>query len=215
MDPFLFLLWRFYYFFRDPERRTPEGRVIVSPADGRILYAREIQSRADLFPVKQNVPVQLNEWDDEDPSFFKGNLIGIYMTPVSVHVNRSPISGKIRRIIDRPAINENLSMARTFIRLVWDMMPFEEKSDYINRNARNILIIDGDISLAVIRIADRYVNQIDCFVSEGDIIEKGSRIGMIRMGSQCDLFIPSKYRITMNCKPRDKVTGGETILAYF
>jgi len=216
LDPFSFLFWRFYYFFRDPKRKAPEGRVIVSPADGYILYIRKIEAGTMPFPVKKGVSITLDEWPDEIMRLNqKGILIGIYMAPWSVHFNRAPVSGRVTEVISRPAKHQNLSMARALMRLTWDMKPYEEAREYISQNARNTVVFQGEFPAVMVQIADRYVDQIDCFVSPGDQVQAGEKVGMIRMGSQVDLFIPNLPTITLNCKVRDKVAAGTTILGTY
>jgi phosphatidylserine decarboxylase len=216
MDPFSFLYWRFYYFFRDPPRRTPPGRVIVAPADGYVIYVTEIAEGHGPLPVKKGIPLDLKELAGKEESFRQGGtLIGIYMTPTSVHYNRAPAGGRVAWIAGKPAEGENRSMAKTLMRLVWKMPPYEKDSDYITANARNSVLIEGDLPLLVVQIADRYVSRIDCFVREGETVAAGQKIGMIRMGSQCDLFIPKSSGVEILCRPGERVLAGETILARY
>lgn len=215
MDPISFLVWRFFYFFRDPVRRPPSGRSVVSPADGRVLYVRKVEAGTLPNPVKGGVAVPLDDWLGTVPPECGGTLIGIYMTPLSVHYNRAPLAGSIAAIAARPALGENLSMARVFMRLAWRMPPYEEDCHHILQNARNTIVIAGDFPVVVIQMADRFVNQVDCFVEPGQQVEKGDKIGLIRMGSQCDLFIPASAGITVKCTPADPVLAGETILAVY
>jgi phosphatidylserine decarboxylase len=215
MDPISFLAWRFWYFFRNPTRRAPPGRNVVSPADGRVLYVREFQPGELPSPTKAGVVIPIDDWPEAVQAAEGGSLIGIYMTPLSVHYNRAPIAGRIAGVVARPAEHENLSMVRAFIRLAWDMRPFEEESRHILQNARNTVVIAGDFPVVVIQMADRFVNQVDCFVAAGQEVEKGERIGLIRMGSQCDLFIPRRAAAKIACKPGDRVRAGETILGTY
>jgi phosphatidylserine decarboxylase len=216
-DPVSFLFWRFYYFFRDPKRVAPPGRVIVSPADGCLLYVKEIKGGVVPSPVKEGVAIPLEEWFGNVPFTGEGTLIGIYMTPISVHYNRAPIAGTIKKVVKRPAIGENFSMARTLIRIVWNMRPFEKDSSYIANNARNTIVIDGELPIVTVQIADRWISEVDCFVREGQEVATGDKIGMIRMGSQCDIFIPKKPNLIVNltCKPGEMVYAGTSILATY
>jgi phosphatidylserine decarboxylase len=215
MDPFSFLAWRFCYFFRDPVRRSPSGRSVVSPADGRVLYVRQVEAGALPNPVKAGVEVPLDDWLGTASHENGGILIGIYMTPLSVHYNRAPVAGRIASVAARPAQGENLSMVRVFMRLAWNMHPLEEDSRHILQNARNTIVIAGDIPVVVIQMADRFVSQVDCFVTPGQQVEKGEKIGLIRMGSQCDLFIPRSAEVSVKCNSGDRVLAGETILATY
>jgi phosphatidylserine decarboxylase len=119
LDPFSFLAWRFWYFFRDPVRRPPSGQNVVSPADGRVLYVRQVQAGTLPNPVKAGVAVPLDDWLGTPASADGGILIGIYMTPLSVHYNRAPIASRISAVVPRTARHENLSMVRAFMRLAW------------------------------------------------------------------------------------------------
>jgi phosphatidylserine decarboxylase len=215
VDPLSVLAWRFWYFFRDPARRPPPGQNVVSPADGRVLYVRHVEGGTLPNPVKAGVAVPLDDWLGTPASADGGILIGIYMTPVSVHYNRAPIAGRIAAVVGRPARRENHSMVRAFMRLVWEMPPFEEESRHILDNARNTIVIAGDFPVVVIQMADRFVSEVDCFVNPGQSVQKGDKIGFIRMGSQCDLFIPAIAGVTVRCQPGDRVQAGETILAEF
>jgi phosphatidylserine decarboxylase len=215
MDPLSFLAWRFWYFFRDPARQPPAGRNVVSPADGRVVYVRPVAAGALPNPVKAGVTVPLDDWLGAAAPEGGGTLIGIYMTPLSVHFNRAPIAGQIAAVVPRAAQGENLSMARAFMRLVWRMPPFEAGSGHILQNARNTIVIAGDFPVVVIQMADRFVREIDCFVTTGQRVAKGDKLGFIRMGSQCDLFIPAGAQAKVSCQPGDEVLAGETILATY
>lgn len=215
MDPLSFLAWRFYYFFRDPVRRPPAGRVVVAPADGFVLYERRVVGGEVPSPIKKGVMVPLDEWVGVVPYAGDGTLVGIYMTALSVHYIRSPVPGSIARVVPRPAKGENLHQTRTFVRLLWGMQPYEEGSLYITQNARNTTVIDGEVPVVVVQIADRYVNECDSFVREGEQVGVGQKIGMIRMGSQCDLYIPDSAGVTLACRPGMRVKAGETILGTY
>jgi phosphatidylserine decarboxylase len=215
MDPLSFLAWRFYYFFRDPKRTAPEGRVVVSPADGYLLYTREVAKGEVPCPVKQGVRVPLDEWIGKVPASTEGTLVGIYMSALNVHYIRSPVPGRVSKVVARPAKHENLHQTRTFIRLLWGMQPYEEGSRYITENARNTIAIDGEVPVVIVQIADRYVSECDCYVNEEEEVLRGQKIGMIRMGSQCDLFIPKSANVELNCRPGDRVRAGETVLGTY
>ena len=215
MDPFSFLFWRFHYFFRDPVRHPPSGRVIVAPADGVLLYVRRVEHNQLPSPLKQGVSIGLEEWLDKVEAPGAGWLIGIYMTPLSVHYNRAPVAGRIARVVPRPARERNLSMTKPFMRLLWGMPPYEQGSRYVTENARNTIVIDGELPVIVVQIADAYVREIDCFVAAGESVALGQKIGMIRMGSQCDVFVPDRPALKLDCQPGQRVYAGETILGGY
>jgi phosphatidylserine decarboxylase len=215
MDPLTFLAWRFYYFFRDPKRTPPGGKVVVAPADGYLLYARRVRAGTVPSPIKDGVPVPLDEWIGNVPAPSDGTLIGIYMTALSVHYIRAPVPGRVTHVVPRPARSENLHQTRTFVRLIWGMQPYEEDSRYITENARNTIAIDGEVPAVVVQIADRYVKECDAYVNAGEQIEIGQKIGMIRMGSQCDLFIPDSAKVEFDVQPGMRVVAGETVIGRY
>jgi phosphatidylserine decarboxylase len=215
MDPFSFLYWRFHAFFRDPERRPPAGRVVVAPADGRVLYLSEVAPHAVPVVVKQGTEIPVTDAPLVGPSDRPGVLIGIYMFPWSVHVNRAPIAGKVTQVNARPARPENRSMARALMHLMWRLPITDEVRASVAENARNTIVIEGDLSVAMVQIADRYVRQVDCYVHPGNAVECGQRVGMIRMGSQCDVFLRRIPGLQVLCQPGDRTRAGETVLARY
>jgi phosphatidylserine decarboxylase len=119
-------------------------------------------------------------------------LVAIFMNPIDVHVNRSPLDGVVSTIIYVEGSN---NMA----------------SSLALQNERNIVIIDGDTRIVVIQIAGKFVRRIQCFVKEGDILKKGDRLGRIILGSQVVIILPYTYKITV--KVGDHVKAGESVIA--
>jgi phosphatidylserine decarboxylase len=215
MDPFSFLYWRFRAFFRDPERHPPAGSVVVAPADGRVLYLSEVAPHTMPVVVKNGTEIPVTDAPLVGPSDRPGVLIGIYMFPWSVHVNRAPIAGKVTYVNARPARQENRSMARALMHLMWRLPITDEVRASVAENARNTIVIEGDLSVAMVQIADRYVRQVDCYVKSGDAVACGQRVGMIRMGSQCDVFVRRIPGLQVLCRPGDHARAGETVLARY
>lgn len=120
--------------------------------------------------------------------------ISIFMNLWDVHVNRSPVKGKIRKIVYkrgsfRPA--------------------FSKASE---RNERNVIVIGspkGDFE--VVQIAGIFARRILCWVSEGEEVERAQRIGMIRFGSRVEVKIPENFRIVV--EKGAKVKAGKSIIA--
>jgi phosphatidylserine decarboxylase len=180
-----------------------------------VLYARRVASGEVPSPLKQGVRVPLDEWVGSVPYGGDGTVVGIYMHALSVHYIRSPVPGSVRSVVPRPARHQNLHQTRTFVRLIWGMQPYEEGSRYITENARNTIAIDGEVPVAIVQIADRYVRHCDCFVAPGEHVSAGQKIGMIRMGSQCDLYVPDRAGVTLECRPGDRVRAGETVIGRY
>lgn len=187
-------------FFRDPERIPPaqEG-IIVSPADGVIRYIKEIQNQEFPFALKKRKTIPLREFVGFNIFSAGGIQIGIGMSLLDVHVNRSPIAGKISRLKDIPGRFGSL-----------------KKISSLLENERIGLMVEGHaVEVAMVLIASRLVRRIRIFATQGQSVMTGQRIGMIRFGSQVDLIIPKEKILTINVKQGDKVKAGLSVLATF
>ena len=159
------------FFFRDPRRTVPGGdRLIVSAADGRV-------TRVETTDV--------------------GKVVSVFLSPLDVHVNRSPIAGVITNLTYIPG----RKMPATS-----DVASFE--------NERNSLVIEGDgTSITVTQIAGIVARRIVCWPKVGDTLERGQKFGLIKFSSRTDLMMPSSVEILV--KVGDRVVGGETVIARF
>jgi phosphatidylserine decarboxylase len=190
------LIW----FFRDPERFPPEtDGVILSPADGKVIYVRELEDESHFVSVKAGTRYPLDELL-QDPWPFKGGyLIGIEMNVLDVHVNRTPISGRV-------VLNKRIKGG----------FPGLGKPNTEIRSQRAVTIVDdGNILLGVVQIASRFVRGIVSYVKEGQQVQIGQRIGMIRFGSQVDLAIPDQVECQIAVRPGQTVRAGITIMARY
>jgi len=125
----------------------------------------------------------------------KMKKISIFMNVFNVHVNRSPVDGNIEKIIYKNGKFFNASL--------------DKASEH---NERNSFIIETNTDkIVVVQIAGLIARRILSFISEGDKIDKGDRIGLIRFGSRVDIYFPSTYEIKVN--QNDIVVAGETIIA--
>jgi len=162
-------------FFRDPERATPDkDGIIISPADGKIIVIRENINNSF---VGENC-----------------NQISIFMSPLNVHVNRIPISGKIEHL----KYHEGKFIAA-----------FEDKASENNeRMETGIASSYGKVLFTQIAgfVARRIVNELKI----GDDVRMGERFGMIKFGSRVDIFVPGKFLPAV--KMNENVFAGETIL---
>lgn len=176
-------------FFRDPVRVTPrDDRFVVSPADG-------------LITLIQKVPPP-RELSADDGSGLAGmadapvTRVSIFMSVFDVHINRTPISGTIRRVVYIPGkfVNADLDKA----------------SDENER--QHFLVERGDgVQIGFTQIAGLIARRIVPFVKAGDIVAVGQRVGLIRFGSRVDVYLPAgtEPKVLMG----QKVIAGETILA--
>jgi phosphatidylserine decarboxylase len=162
-------------FFRDPDRNTPKkDGIIVAPADGKIIVIRNNISNSF---VGENC-----------------NQISIFMSPLNVHVNRIPISGKVEYL----KYYEGKFIAA-----------FEDKASENNERMETGIISDNE-KILFIQIAGFLARRIVNDLKIGDSVTIGDRFGMIKFGSRVDIIVPS------NCEPvvkmDENVTAGETIL---
>lgn len=166
---FVFLVLFMAYFFRDPQRTVPmEPNIIVSAADGRVT---RVENREN------------------------GNFVSVFLSPLDVHINRSPISGIITKVDyvygkKMPATSNNASL----------------------ENERNSLTIEGEkVTVIVTQIAGIVARRIVCWNKKNDKLERGQRFGLIKFSSRTDLLMPQNVEVLV--KEGDKVVGGETIIA--
>jgi phosphatidylserine decarboxylase len=167
------------YFFRDPSRVTPlrEG-LLVAPADGRVSRVTNAVPPPELDLAAR--PLM---------------RISIFMSVFNCHVNRSPLAGRVERIVYR---------AGAFVRADLD-----KASD---SNERNMFVIAaGGTRVGVIQIAGLVARRIVSFVLAGDMVTAGQRIGLIRFGSRVDVYLPEGIRPLVG--EGQTVIAGETVLA--
>lgn len=211
-----FLYWRYIWFFRNPLRVAPPGENLVSPADGTVVYVNLVQPRQEVMSLKQGVQARLTDIVREDLAYPKV-LIGIFMSPFSVHYNRVPLAGEVDFIRHHPAVLKNHCMAAMHWRTILSWPPFYRNSLHIIHNERTVTKFKGKfkgepVSYYVVQIAGKSVHGIDSYFQAGEKVRKGEIFGMIRIGSQVDLVVPHNPRMQIMVKPGDKVKAGESIL---
>ncbi len=174
----LFLIAFTLNFFRDPERTVPKkSNIVVSPADGKVLFVKDVLD--DKF---------LNS---------KAKMISIFMSPLNVHVNRIPISGKVEYL--------------NYIKGDY-LAAFEDKAS--ERNERNEIGISSSAGKVLfIQIAGFVARRIISDLKAGETVIIGNRFGMIKFGSRVDIIVPDQWQVKV--KKDDNVTAGETILFEF
>jgi phosphatidylserine decarboxylase len=161
------------FFFRDPERTPPsDPDTIVSPADGRVMEVVE-------------------EPRGEHP----GRRISVFLSIFDVHVNRSPVAGRITAIEYRSG-KFHAAMRR-------------RASEENEQNAFHVSTEHGDVVFK--QIAGWVARRIVCWKSAGDSVTRGERVGMIRFGSRMDIWLPD--RVDMMVRPGQHVAGGTSVVA--
>ena len=170
-------------FFRDPVRTTPRGdKFIVAPADGLITLIAKVPP-----------PPELGGADGlADGDYTR---VSIFMSVFDVHINRSPISGRIRRVAYVPGkfVNADLDKASED----------NERQHFLVESA------DG-LRIGFTQIAGLVARRILAFVKEGDAVEAGQRVGLIRFGSRVDVYLPAGVAPRVLLGQRS--VAGETIL---
>jgi phosphatidylserine decarboxylase len=187
-------------FYRDPEREPPpRGDVVISPADGEVVYVR--RSRGGRLPVatKRGRDVALEELTRTPVHEGDAIVVGIGMSFLDVHVNRAPVAGEVR--VCRHFAGRFGSLGRP-------EMVFE------NERATTVIAAPG-LEVAVVQIASRLVRQIASYVDEGQRVALGQRIGVIRLGSQVDVVLPDRDDVRVLVRPGDRVRAGDSVVATF
>ena len=186
-----------FFFFRDPERKPPnDPGLIVSPADGTVVYIKEIEDGRFPFAVKNDNTIPLSEFSRENLIPETGIQIGIAMNYLNVHVNRSPIAGVVKML--EPIHGKFLSLKHIHALL---------------ENERTLMVFENDnLKVGIVQIASRLVRRIVPYVKEGQTLEQGDRVGMIKFGSQVDLLIPYREDLKVRVKVGDELTAGESVV---
>ena len=161
------------FFFRDPKREAPtETDVVVAPADGLVTRVQPIQEGNDR----------------------SATLISIFLSPLDVHINRAPISGKIT----------NVSYTQGKF-----LMATDERASLVNE--QNALTIQGEkITVVCKQIAGILARRIVCWKQAGERVALGERFGMIKFSSRTDILLPESVDVLVTKGQR--VQGGTSII---
>ncbi len=166
------------YFFRDPERLVPaDPRAVVAPADGKVDLVRS---------------------DDSGTTH-----ISIFLSVFDVHINRSPVTGKV--------------VGSEYRQGKFHMANWPEKSADNERNTLRILSevepgVEGP-EVVVSQIAGAIARRIICWTKPGEVLRAGERFGLIKFGSRVDLILPPPARAVVS--KGDRVRGGLDIVAHW
>jgi len=175
--PFAALALFFAFFFRDPDRSvtTDDEDAVVSPADGRVMIAGA--ALADATPP--------GTWQQ----------VTIFLSPINVHVNRIPVSGRVTRVAYTPG----------------RFLP-AYREDAGGANERSEIWIDHKGQTVVARqVVGVLARRVVCRAQNGAEVRAGDRFGIMKFGSRMDVFLPPNASIRV--RPGDTVRGGETIIA--
>ena len=171
-----FTLW----FFRNPKRNTPtNSNAVISSADGKVCLI-------DHAIPPQEVQLGSNQM----------LRICVFMNVFNVHINRSPVEGRIDKIIYKEGSFLNASL---------------DKASEKNERSSMVISNTNGIQLVVVQIAGLIARRILGFVTDNQYLDQGERYGLIRFGSRVDIYMPLDAAV--NCKVGDKVIAGESVLA--
>jgi len=171
------ILWAIViYFFRDPERETPkDDELIISPADGKVVLIKEIEEDVYLKT--------------------KATQVSIFLSPLNVHVNRNPISGKLEYLKYHPGKY---------------LMAWDENASIENERADFGVLHSSGTKLFFKQITGFLARRIVYHISEGDDLKAGERFGMMKFGSRMDVIVPSN--VDIHVKVGDRTWAGQSVL---
>lgn len=164
------------FFFRDPDRDIPSGDdLLLSPADGKVVFLKEV----------------------DEPTYIQGKAtqISIFLSPLNVHVNRLPASGKLEYVKYNPGKY---------------LMAWDHRASSMNERADFGILSPGGTKVFFRQITGFMARRIVYHLEEGEQVRAGKRFGMMKFGSRMDILVPPEVSITV--KEGDYTVGGETIL---
>jgi len=164
-------------FFRHPRVKTNVDRNLVyAPADGKVVVIEDTEEQEYLHERRKQV--------------------SIFMSPVNVHVNRSPVSGKVKYLKYHPGKY---------------LVAWHPKSS--TENERNSVVIEMENGLQILfrQIAGIMARRIKCYIQEGQNLLQGEEFGFIKFGSRVDVFLPVNSKIIV--KINERTTAGKTVIA--
>lgn len=194
LSMFFLLLFVFcMFFFRDfPRKITPGEEFLLAPADGVILDIEEIE-----------------KVDFAGGGKFK--VIKIFMSVFNVHLQRAPIAGKVMfiqykkgKFIPANRKNADIENEQNLIGIEADVSNHNLENKMADKSSKKVYVLINQIAGIIAR-------RIVCRVKEGDEVKKGEKIGLIKFGSQVDIYVPQIFDIVV--KKHDKVKAGITVVA--
>ena len=173
-----------FAFFRDPIRVTPRGdNFIVAPADGLITMISKVPPPRELEGTEGLADAEYTR-------------VSIFMSVFDVHINRSPVSGRVRKVAYIPGKFLNADL---------------DKASEDNERQHIVVETAAGVRIGFTQIAGLVARRILTFVHEGDQVEAGERVGLIRFGSRVDVYLPSGTGPKVMLGQR--AIAGETVIA--
>jgi len=174
----LLLLGFLLYFFRDPVRRHPAANDaeidFLAPADGQVMVVDVVH----------------------DPYLFRGpaQMVTIFLSPLDVHVNRVPISGRVTAVEHRPGQFRPAYLAEA---------PSVNERNYV-------AVKNNETQCLLVQIVGVLARRVVCWVKVGDELERGEKFGLMKFGSSLQVFMPPETKVRV--KKGERVVGGETVI---
>ena len=167
------------YFFRDPDRFPPEdpdNNLVISPADGKVVLIQTV--------------------DENEYMNSKAIQVSIFLSPLNVHVNRNPISGKLEYLKYYPGKY---------------LMAWEDHASELNERAHFGVKHENGTKILFKQITGFLARRIVYNLEEGDRLKAGDRFGIMKFGSRMDVLLPENAIIKV--KKGDLTVAGESIVA--
>lgn len=167
----------FLQFFRNPSVSIDQDAgLILAPADGKVVVIE----------------------DSHEGEFFKESRkqVSIFMSPLNVHVNRNPVSGKIKYFAYHPGKY---------------LVAWHPKSSALNERTTLVYELANGAEILVRQIAGKVARRIKWYVDTDSQVEQGKEFGFIKFGSRVDLYLPANAEIKVEIGQKTK--GGKTVLA--
>jgi phosphatidylserine decarboxylase len=176
--PFAALAGFMAFFFRDPERIPLRGdHLVLAPADGRVMVAGEAEAGA----------APPGDWQQ----------VSIFLSPLDVHINRMPFSGRVERVEYRPG----------------RFLPAYEPGAAVENERSEVWVQQGSRTVVARQIVGILARRVVCRAVTGSDVRAGDRFGLMKFGSRMDVFVPRDA--TIEVRVGDRVRAAETVLARF
>lgn len=187
-------------FWRDPDRVPPEeNNVVVSAADGKVVYVRDVDEGSAPMVTKQGKDYCLTELMGTSLIANSVYVIGVEMTYLDVHVTRCPVDGQVKF---------QKHIEGKFMSLRKDEAPF--------MNERLTTVIENEyLPVAIVQVASRLVRCVESHLHLDEKVSIGRRLGMIKFGSLVAIVLPKRDNLKILVKNGDRVKAGESILARY
>ena len=164
-------------FFRHPTiKPTVNDKQVVAPADGKVVVIEEAEEKEYLRERRMQ--------------------ISVFMSPVNVHVNRSPVKGVVQKF----------KYHKGKYLVAW-----HPKSSTDNERTTMVLKTPGNVEIVVRQVAGAMARRIRWYIKEGQELQQGEEFGFIKFGSRVDIFLPLNAKVKVNIG--DKTKAGMTVLA--